>query len=150
MHKWRYCLEVVQLIASRILTMSCRAFSPRTVTEQEIFSLRRMANVRTVYRAFPNTGCWPVSCSSTCHRAGTPVRVWHVRSAMRSCGGSGKQRQCRPRRGAGNHLGGLLEAIPRLADADVEHQLGHADVSHGVGLLLLALRRAHPGASAST
>eukprot|EP00955_Chlamydomonas_euryale_P048340 353939-Chlamydomonas_euryale.AAC.11 len=30
------------------LTSSCMAFSPRTVTEQEIFSLRRMENERTV------------------------------------------------------------------------------------------------------
>lgn len=47
-------------------TMSCRAFSPRTVTDVEIFSLRLMEKVRTVYRAFPNTGCCPVSCSKTC------------------------------------------------------------------------------------
>ena len=49
--------------------MSCIAFSPRTVTEVEIFSLRRMEKVRTVYRALPNTGCCPVSCSSTCARS---------------------------------------------------------------------------------
>ena len=56
-------------LARVALTRSCIAFSPRTVTEQEIFSFLRMANVRTVYRARPNTGCCPVSCSSTCRRA---------------------------------------------------------------------------------
>ena len=53
--------------------MSCIAFSPRTVTDVEIFSLRLMEKVRTVYRALPNTGCCPVSCSKTCtaqNRAG--------------------------------------------------------------------------------
>lgn len=38
-------------------TISESAFSPLTVTEQEIFSFLLIANVRTVYRAFPNTGC---------------------------------------------------------------------------------------------
>ena len=48
------------------LTMSCRAFSPLTVTKHEIFSFLLIAKVRTVYRALPYTGCCPVSCSSTC------------------------------------------------------------------------------------
>ena len=36
-----------------------------------------------------------------------------------------------------NHLGGLLQAVSRLAHADVQHQLGDADLPHGVGCLLL-------------
>lgn len=41
------------------------AFAPRTVQCTAIFSLRRIPNERTVYRALENTGCWPVSCSKT-------------------------------------------------------------------------------------
>jgi len=37
----------------RPASSSCMAFSPRTATLHEIFSLRRMLNVRTVYRALP-------------------------------------------------------------------------------------------------
>lgn len=50
----------------KLLTMSCSAFSPLTVTKHEIFSFLLIANVRTVYRALPYTGCCPVSCSNTC------------------------------------------------------------------------------------
>ena len=49
----------------RPASMSCMAFSPRTVTYAEIFSFLRMPNRRTVYRALPYTGCCPVNCSST-------------------------------------------------------------------------------------
>ena len=45
------------------------AFSPRMVTLVEMRSLRLMPNVRTVYLAFPKTGCCPVSCSKTCRRS---------------------------------------------------------------------------------
>merc|ERR1719223_1170858 len=41
------------------------AFSPRTVTWQAIFSLRRTANERMVRRALEKTGCCSVSCSNT-------------------------------------------------------------------------------------
>jgi hypothetical protein len=42
------------------------ALAPRTVQCTEIFSLRRMLNDRTVYRALENTGVCPVKLSSTC------------------------------------------------------------------------------------
>lgn len=51
----------------RPASISCSAFSPRTVTKADIFSFRRIPNRRTVYLALPYTGCWPVSCSSTCN-----------------------------------------------------------------------------------
>ncbi len=34
------------------------------------------------------------------------------------------------------HLGRLLQPVPGLPHGDVEHQLGHADVPHGVGGLV--------------
>ena len=66
--------------------MSCSAFSPRTVTDVEIFSLRLMEKVRTVYRALPNTGCCPVSCSKTCTAPdlARPSRLLHA-DALRLC-----------------------------------------------------------------
>jgi hypothetical protein len=41
---------------------------------------------------------------------------------------------------AAAYLGGLLQAISRLAGAAVEHQLGDADVPHRVAELLLSLQ----------
>ena len=41
------------------------ALAPRTVQCTAIFSLRRIPNERTVYRAFEKTGCCPVNCSNT-------------------------------------------------------------------------------------
>src|SRR3989338_7218350 len=61
--KFLYCSSYS--FTRRPLSRISAAFSPRTVTWHEIFSLRRMPNVRTVYRALEKTGVWPVSCSST-------------------------------------------------------------------------------------
>ena len=50
---------------------------------------------------------------------------------------------------SGSHLCGLLQTIARLSNTDVEHQLRHADLPHGVGYLFLVLRIAH-GSRVST
>lgn len=39
-----------------------------------------------------------------------------------------------------SHLCSLLQAITRLSNADVEHQLGHADFPHGVSCLGIVLQ----------
>lgn len=39
------------------------------------------------------------------------------------------------------YLGGLLQTVTRLADAAVDDELGDADFPHGVGELLLVLRK---------
>lgn len=53
------------LLTFRPLSRISSALAPRTVQWTAIFSLRRIPNDLTVYRALEKTGCWPVNCSNT-------------------------------------------------------------------------------------
>eukprot|EP00955_Chlamydomonas_euryale_P048341 353939-Chlamydomonas_euryale.AAC.12 len=74
------------------------------------------------------------------HRAPTLLPCWitfhvQIRNFRRHRALKLLQQPCAP------HLGGLLQAVTRLANADVEHQLAHADLPHRVGSLILGCTR---------
>ena len=98
------------------------AFAPRTVQWTAIFSLRRIPNDRTVYRALENTGCWPVSCSNTCNTIQLVdlfrVNLYNVYIST--------------------YLGSSCQSVTRFTNANVQAQFANAQLAHGVlGLVLL-------------
>jgi hypothetical protein len=109
--------EKFRLFSSYSLTFRPRsrissALGPRTVTWTEIFSLRRIPKVRTVYLALPMT------VSQSFGRGSTHTVNWSLTAQLFK------------------HFGSSSKSITRFTDRDVENQFLDSKLSHGIARLV--------------